>query len=61
MRYTVESTEAFEKEFSKNHRGKKEWLLHMVGTGAGTTIRKTIERKASWTIVVDNSLFQSVV
>ena len=29
MSYTVESTEAFEKEFSKNHKDKKEWLQHM--------------------------------
>ncbi len=29
MSYTVESTEAFEKEFSKNHRDKKEWLQHI--------------------------------
>ncbi len=25
--YTVESTETFEKEFSRNHKDKKEWLL----------------------------------
>ena len=30
MSYTVESTEAFEKEFSRNHKDKKEWLQHMV-------------------------------
>ena len=29
MSYTVESTETFEKEFSKNHKDKKEWLLRM--------------------------------
>ena len=29
MTYIVESTEAFEKEFSKNHKDKKEWLLRM--------------------------------
>ncbi len=29
MSYTVESTEAFEEEFSRNHRDKKEWLQHM--------------------------------
>lgn len=29
MRYTVESTEAFEKEFTRNHKDKKEWLLRM--------------------------------
>lgn len=27
MSYTVESTETFEKEFSRNHKDKKEWLL----------------------------------
>ena len=30
MSYTVESTETFEKEFSKNHKDKKEWLQRMV-------------------------------
>jgi len=29
MSYTVESTEAFEKEFSRNHKDKKEWMLLM--------------------------------
>ena len=29
MSYTVESTETFEKEFSKNHKDKKERLLRM--------------------------------
>jgi mRNA interferase RelE/StbE len=29
MTYTVESTEVFEKEFSRNHKDKKEWSLHM--------------------------------
>ena len=29
MSYTVESTEAFEKEFSTNHKDKKEWLFRM--------------------------------
>jgi mRNA interferase RelE/StbE len=29
MSYTVESTEAFEKEFSRNHKDEKEWLLRM--------------------------------
>jgi len=29
MSYTVESTEAFEKEFSSHHKDKKEWLLRM--------------------------------
>jgi mRNA interferase RelE/StbE len=28
--YVVESTEAFEKEFSRNHKDKKEWLLRMI-------------------------------
>ena len=30
MSYTVESTEAFKKESSRNHKDKKEWLQHMV-------------------------------
>ncbi len=30
MTYVVESTEAFEKEFSRNHKDKKEWLLRMI-------------------------------
>ena len=30
LSYTVESTEAFEKEFSRNHKDKKDWLLRMV-------------------------------
>ncbi len=30
MAYSVKSTDAFEKEFSKNHRDKKEWLLRIV-------------------------------
>ena len=30
MSYTVESTETFEKKFSKNHKDKKEWLKRMV-------------------------------
>jgi len=29
MIYTVESTETFEKEFSRNHKDKKEWLLRL--------------------------------
>ena len=29
MSYTLESTEAFEKEFSRNHKDKKEWLQQM--------------------------------
>lgn len=29
MTCIVESTEAFEKEFSRNHKDKKEWLLRM--------------------------------
>ena len=30
MTYAIESTETFEKEFSKNHKDKKEWLQHIV-------------------------------
>ena len=30
MTYTVETTESFEKEFTRNHRDKKEWLIRMI-------------------------------
>lgn len=30
MTYTVKATESFEKEFTKNHRDKKEWLERMI-------------------------------
>ena len=30
MGYRVELTESFEKEFTKNHRDKKEWLERMI-------------------------------
>jgi mRNA interferase RelE/StbE len=29
MTYTVESTKSFEREFSRDHKDKKEWLQHM--------------------------------
>jgi mRNA interferase RelE/StbE len=30
MTYTVDSTETFEKEFSKHHKDKKEWLQRTI-------------------------------
>lgn len=30
MAYTVESTDTFEREFTKHHRDKKEWLKRMI-------------------------------
>lgn len=30
MPYIVETTETFEKEFNRNHKDKKEWLLRMI-------------------------------
>ena len=59
MSYTVESTETFEKEFSKNHKDKKRVAsTHGRETGTRTAVRKAFERQASRTMAAQNRSFK---
>lgn len=57
----MESTEAFEKEFSRNHKEKKEWLQHLEETVTEPAIWRADEILVSHSMVIQNLSFQSWV
>ena len=61
MTYTVESTDAFEKEFSRNHKDKEEWLQRMTDGWNRNLVREAVERQASRTMAAKNLSFQGLV
>jgi hypothetical protein len=61
MRYTMEFREAFEKEFSRNHKDKEEWLQRMTDGWNRNLVREAVERQASRTMAAKNLSFQGLV